>query len=93
MGRHWKWQNSLNRPSATDWHPNEALAEALAERDRFLEQYPKMHAYQNEIDRMLDNAGPQENRFAVLAMLMEGKLAELDTQLQRLSLILNSTIT
>jgi hypothetical protein len=93
LGRHWTWDNQTNQPKGAEQQPNRALVEALAERDRFLEQYPKMNTYQNEIDRMLDKAGPQENRFAVLAMLMEGKLAELDTELRRLSLILNSTIS
>ena len=93
MGRHWTWKDHTSRSSAKGQGPNKTLAEAIAERDRFLEQYPQMNTYQNEIDRMLDKAGPQENRFAVLAMLMEGKLAELGVQLQQLKFILNTTIS
>ena len=70
------------------WNPEAALARALAEKAEFLNQHPEYRKYQKEIDRLLDNAGDMENRMAVLAMLMEGKLIELHQNLQKLNGIL-----
>lgn len=70
------------------WNPETALAQALAEKAEFLNQHPEHQEFQNEIDRLLDKAGNMENRMAVLAMLMEGKLIELHQQLQKLNSIL-----
>lgn len=83
----------ITRPhqSAGTWDADQALDRALAERDRFLAQYPKYRAFQNEIDGILDKAGSSENRMAVLALLMESKLIELHGQLQHLNRILMAT--
>jgi hypothetical protein len=70
------------------WNPEKALADALAERALFLENYPKYQAFQKEINKMLDKAGNPENRMAVLAVLMEAKLLELHQQLKQLNGIL-----
>jgi hypothetical protein len=70
------------------WNSESALAQALAEKAEFLDQHPEYREYQKEIDRLLDKAGTMENRMAVLAMLMEGKLLELHQQLQKLNGIL-----
>jgi hypothetical protein len=70
------------------WNSEEALADALAERALFLENYPKYKTYQKEINKMLDKAGSPENRMAVLAVLMEAKLLELHKQLKELNAIL-----
>ena len=70
------------------WNPEAALAQALAEKAEFLNQHPEYREYQKEIDRLLDKAGSLENRMAVLAMLMEGKLIELHQQLKKLNGIL-----
>lgn len=61
------------------------LKEALAERDRFLAQHPGYMAYQHEIDGVLSKAGTSENRLAVLAMMMECKLGELNQQFHSLA--------
>jgi hypothetical protein len=70
------------------WNSESALAQALAEKAEFLDRHPEYRQYQKEIDRLLDKAGTMENRMAVLAMLMEGKLLELHRQLQKLNGIL-----
>lgn len=68
------------------------LAEALAERDAFLEKNPSARVYQNQIDRVLENAGPVENRMAVLAMMMEAKLRELGEQMSGLHDLLKRAV-
>ena len=75
------------------WNPEKELADALAERALFLENHPEYKAFQNEINKMLDKAGSQENRRAVLAVLMEGKLIELQKELRHLNKILLSMTT
>jgi hypothetical protein len=82
------WQPSSQRQQDTNWKSESALARALAEKAEFLNQHPEYREYQEEIDRLLDKAGTMENRMAVLAMLMEGKLIELHQQLQKLNAIL-----
>lgn len=85
--------NRVRQPSSqqhqdASWKSESALARALAEKAEFLNQHPEYREYQEEIDRLLDKAGTMENRMAVLAMLMEGKLIELHQQLQKLNAIL-----
>ncbi len=79
---------SSQRRHDAPWNPETALAHALAEKAAFLNQHPEYREYQKEIDKLLDKAGSMENRMAVLAMLMEGKLIELHGQLQKLNGIL-----
>jgi dsDNA-specific endonuclease/ATPase MutS2 len=62
--------------------------EAQKERNRLLEEYPDLREYQKEIDRCLDNAGSVENRMAVLAVMIEAKLKELQDELSHLSFVL-----
>ena len=62
--------------------------EARKERNRLLKEYPNLREYQKEIDRCLDNAGSAENRMAVLAVMIEAKLKELQDELSHLSLVL-----
>lgn len=83
--------NALKRDTERTWNPDQVLAEALAERAEFLEKYPELQAFQDEIDAMLDKAGSPENRMQVLAMLMEAKLIELNGELRDLNRILLST--
>ena len=64
--------------------------EARKERDRLLEEYPGLREYQKEIDRCLDNAGGAENRMAVLAVMIEAKLKELQDELSHLSVVLHA---
>jgi hypothetical protein len=78
---------------ASEKHPDirnseKTLTDALAERDLFLENHPKYKAFQNEINKILDKAGNPENRMAVLAVLMEAKLLELQKELRHLNTIL-----
>ena len=54
------------------------LHTALRERDAFLQQHPHLKAFQNEIDTLLDKSGNSKNRLAVLAMMIQGKLVELN---------------
>ena len=67
---------------------SERLREALAKRDRFLDRQPHLRAYQAEIDRILDNSGTLEGRMAVLGMLLQGKLIDLQREFAKLSKIL-----
>jgi hypothetical protein len=72
---------------------NEPLQRALADRERFLELHPWMRPYQAEIDRLLDKSGSQQGRLAVLAMLMQGKLLEMQEQLVTLKEALRSGVS
>jgi hypothetical protein len=67
---------------------NEHLRQALANRDRFLEQNPHLCAYQAEIDRVLDASGNHQGRVAVLGTLMQGKLIEMQKELNKLSVVM-----
>jgi flagellar motility protein MotE (MotC chaperone) len=67
--------------------------EARKERDRLLKEYPDLREYQKEIDRRLDNAGSAENRMAVLAVMIEAKLKELQDELSHLSVVLQEIHT
>lgn len=66
------------------------LQRAIDQRDRYLENNPRLKPYQEEIDRLLDNSGSQQSRMAVLGMLMQGKLMELQKELCTLTGILIS---
>lgn len=55
------------------------LEKAIAERDKFLEDHPNMKEYQKEIDETLDKCR-EEDRFAVIAMMLSGKLVELQNE-------------
>ena len=79
---------SSRRLDDARWNSETALARAVAEKAEFLNQHPEYQEYQKQIDQLLDKAGSMENRMAVLAMLMEGKLIELHQQLQKLNGVL-----
>jgi hypothetical protein len=79
-------------PLDMQWDPEQALAVALAQRSRFLEEHPHHRKFQAEIDRVLEKAGTGENRMAVLAFMMESKLIELHRNLQHLNGILTRSI-
>jgi hypothetical protein len=74
------------------WDHEKALAEALAERSRFLEMYPQYREFQSDIDKMLDKSGSRSNRMVVLAMLIEGKLAEMGQEFKKLQGVLTQVI-
>ena len=87
MARQMKLQIAPEKMQA-HWNPEQALADALAERALFLDEHPKYKPYQREINKMLDKAGSPENRMTVLAVLMEAKLIELHAQFKKLGNIL-----
>jgi hypothetical protein len=61
---------------------------ARQERNRLLEEHPELKEFQKKIDRCLDNAGSYENRMAVLAIMIEAKLKELQDELSHLSFLM-----
>ena len=81
MGHKLAFDLGTTSNSPFPWNVQKALSEALAERASFLEKNPALSGYQEQIDRILENAGSTENRMAVLALLMESKLRELAEQL------------
>jgi flagellar motility protein MotE (MotC chaperone) len=65
----------------------ERLAEALKARDQLLKERPSLQAYQDEIDRALQNVIGYEDRMAVLGVMMEAKLQELGNSLAALQTV------
>lgn len=61
---------------------------ARKERDRLFNERPDLIEFQKEIDRCLNRAGNVENRMAVLGVMMEARLKELQKQLSRLSFVM-----
>ena len=61
---------------------------ARQERNRLLEEHPELKEFQKKIDRCLDNAGSSENRMAVLGIMIEAKLKELQDELSHLSFLM-----
>lgn len=68
------------------------LQKAIADKERFLVEHPRQIPYQRKIDRILSKAGTSENRLAVLAVMLECKLNELNRQCRDLAGILNMAI-
>jgi hypothetical protein len=87
MAHRFKLNIPAQRMPGGSWDPEQRLAQALRQREIFLEKKPQYRKLQHEIDQLLEKAGTSENRMAVLAILMEGKMIELHSQLQRLSRI------
>lgn len=69
------------RPAAA----NKRLQEALVNRERYLEHHPHLRAYQAEINRVLDKSGNVQGRLAVIGMLMQGKLLEMQAAFYKLN--------
>jgi hypothetical protein len=79
---------SCSRKSTlTDAELEELGKNALKERDILLEKYPHLIEFQKKIDQMMTGAGTFENRMAVLAILMESNIKELNKHLMHLSRI------
>lgn len=57
---------------------------AAGELERLLKTHPELAELQDEIERLLQNSGPFENRMAVLGLLIEAKLQELQNRISRL---------
>jgi hypothetical protein len=85
MAHRFKLNIPAQRTPTGSWDPEQRLAYALRQRELFLEKKPQHRKLQHEIDQLLEKAGTTENRMAVLAVLMEGKMIELHSQLQQLS--------
>jgi hypothetical protein len=84
-------QTTPRRPSdSTDANP--LLERALAERERFLKRRPHMNAYQAEIDRVLEKSGTSHNRIAVLEIMIQGKLFEIQKELYKATRIFRDAI-
>ena len=84
---------AINR-SRRDGHAvtnKKQLNNAIAERDRYLAEHPHLASYQAEIDTLLDKSGNQEGRMAVLGALFQGKMLEMQKELNRLVALVNNT--
>jgi hypothetical protein len=71
----------------------ERLRKAISARDRFLAGHPHLQPYQKEIDRLLDGSGNSQGRMAVLGTMMQGKLLEMQKELNTLTKILQKAAT
>lgn len=82
-------QNHLNKghyvPDQRPATENRRLQEALANRERYLDRHPHLRVYQTEIDRVLDKSGNVHGRLAVIGMLMQGKLLEMQGEFCKLN--------
>ncbi|MHC1728877.1 MAG: hypothetical protein AB9866_23220 [Syntrophobacteraceae bacterium] len=65
------------RRGAARWSGMVTLEEALRAREQFLSAKPQLRAYQEEIDRTLQNVIGFEKRMAVLGMMMQVKTHQL----------------
>lgn len=79
MGERLKMERRRN----SDHHgaPADIGSAARQEIDRLLKLRPEYRTFQNEIESRLNAAGRVENRLAVLGIMIEGKLKELEEQL------------
>ena len=60
------------------------LQKAIAKRDQFLEDNPRLQAQQDQINDVLDRT-PEKDRLNVLGILMSTKLLDLQEQLLKLT--------
>lgn len=70
---------------------NDHLHNALGAREQFLKRHPHLRTYQTEIDRVLDKSGGHQGRLAVLGMLIQSKLFQMQQELYKLNEILQKT--
>lgn len=85
---------NINRPEL-DGSPSayeKKLQKALAEREQFLRRQPHLRSFQAEIDRVLEKSGNHEGRMAVLGMLLQSKLLEMQKELRSLAEILQTAV-
>ena len=90
MENHTMCEETKERPSMT---PNERLQTAIEARERYLAENPHLKSYQAEIDRLLDKSGSHDGRMAVLGTLIQGKMLELQSELYRLTGLLQTSVT
>jgi hypothetical protein len=88
-------QNHISSPTKPSQQrttvENERLQKALAARERFLCENPHLGEYQTEIDRVLDMSGSEQGRMAVLGTMLQGKLLEMQRELNKLTVTLRET--
>jgi len=61
--------------------PGEVAQTARKELDRLLDERPEFRAFQEEVERRLEKAGNPLNRLAVLGIMIEEKLRDLQENL------------
>lgn len=71
---------------------NRQLKQALVEREHFLKRCPHLNAYQQEIDRILDKSGTHRSRMAVLEILIQGKLLDIQKELYKAALVFKKAV-
>ena len=59
-------------------------AQAIRERDRFLDEHPRLRALQTHIDNKLQTAETDHNRLVLLHKMMMDSFVEMNKKLQRL---------
>lgn len=59
-------------------------AQALKERDRFLDEHPELRRLQSEIDHKLQNAESDHNRLVLLHKMMMESFTKMNQNLQKL---------
>ena len=76
-------QDNVNRALYEEAETEDVSMEELYQKeiDRLLEARPEMVEYQKEIQRRLSHAGSFQNRMAVLGIMMEDKLKQLQHHL------------
>jgi hypothetical protein len=65
----------------------QALFKAKQDLNQFLRENPDLQPLQDKIDRVLNLAGSQQNRLAVLSYLLNNSLKELNEALRAITTI------
>jgi len=66
------------------------LQNAIAERDKFLEEHPHLQGYQDEVNRIMNGVGENPTlRMETLSIMMATKLLEQSAEFQKINTILN----
>lgn len=71
---------------------NHELSKAIRERDEFLENNPQLLEYQKTLDKYLDKATNQADRFRILNMFIQDNLQELSIELKLLKYKIDSVL-
>lgn len=68
------------------------LSKAIKERDEFLENNPQLLDYQKTLDKYMDKAENQADRFKILNMFIQDNLQELSIELKLLKYKIDSVL-
>lgn len=71
---------------------NHELSKAIRERDEFIENNPQLLEYQKTLDKYLDKATNQADRFRILNMFIQDNLQELSIELKLLKYKIDSVL-